>query len=481
MSGAGATRRTFLGGLATAAAMPLANLAAKRRRPMDRPNFLLIIADDATYLDLSVYGGRNVATPNIERLASQGVVFNNAFLAMAMCNPCRTELYTGLYPACNGSCWNHSAARKGTRSIVHYLRDLGYRVGIAGKTHVGPPASFPFEKVPGMVGNCCHRNPKSSTRGVRQFIARDDRQPFCLVVGLIHPHCPWTVGDPSRFDLAKLDLPPNLADTKATRRDFAKYLAEIEVLDREVGQILKVLDESGQADNTLVLFTSEQGAQFPGCKWTNYNTGVHTALIARWPGRIRPGRRTDALVQYADILPTLIEAAGGDPQAGDFDGTSFLPVLLGRTERHRRYAYFMHNNIPEGPPYPIRAVTDGTWHYIRNLAPDAIYIEKHMMGQTQWHDYWLSWLFEATFDERTRRLVNRFLHRPPEELYRLDKDPYELTNLAGEPTHADVQKRLSAELDRWMEAQGDPGAALDTPKEWKASRQGRHFPLPPRA
>ena len=448
---------------------------------MDRPNFLIIIGDDATYLDLPSYGGQNVATPNIERLASQGVVFNNAFLAMAMCNPCRTELYTGLYPARNGSCWNHSAARKGTRSIVHYLRNLGYRVGLAGKKHVAPPASFPFEAVPGLTGNCCHRDPRFSTDGIREFITRDRNQAFCLVVGLVHPHCPWTVGDPGHFKPAKLHLPPNLADTKATRRDFAKYLAEVEVLDREVGQILKVLDQSGHAENTLVLFTSEQGAQFPGCKWTNYNTGVHTALIARWPERVKPGRRTDALVQYADILPTLIEAAGGDPKGGDFDGTSFLPVLLGKADTHRRYAYAMHNNIPEGPPYPIRAVTDGTWHYIRNLAPDAVYIEKHMMGQSQWHDYWLSWLFEATFDERTRRLVNRFLHRPPEELYRLDEDPYEMTNVASDPANAEVKKRLSAELDRWMKAQGDPGAALDTQKEWTASRQGRHFPLPPRA
>jgi len=466
---------------AAAGTVPLVRLAAAKPAPAGRgpnagrPNILLIMGDDATYKDLALYGGRNVKTPHIDRLASEGVVFESAFLSIAMCNPCRTELYTGLYPARNGSCWNHSAARPGTRSIVHYLGDLGYRVGLAGKKHVGPAKSFPFEKVPGVTPGCTHPNPQFSTAGMAEFMGRDARQPFCLVAGLIEPHAPWTVGRPDHFKPNQLDLPPFMADTKVTRTDYAKYLAEIEVLDTEVGAILRALDSSGQADRTLVIFTSEQGGQWPGCKWTNWNTGVHTGFVVRWPGRAGPGRRTEAMIQYADVAPTLIEAAGGDAKAADLDGSSFLPVLLGATDRHRRYAYFMHNNIPEGPPYPIRAVTDSTYHYIRNLASDALYIEKHLMGQNQWHAYWPTWVFESTFNERTRRLVNRYMRRPPEQLYRLDSDPFEMTNLAADTGHADAKKRLSAELDRWMKEQGDPGAALDTQAEWSASKQGKHF------
>ncbi|MFW6163322.1 MAG: sulfatase [Planctomycetota bacterium] len=442
---------------------------------MGRPNILIVMADDATFNDLPLYGGTNVAPPHIDRLAGQGVVFNHAFLAMAMCNPCRTELHTGLYPARSGCCWNHSAARPGTRSTAHYLRDLGYRAGIAGKKHVGPAKSFPFERVPGIEGGCVHPNPKFSVEGIRKFIDRDAKQPFCLAVGLFEPHVPWTLGDPSHFDLEKLELPPNLADTEATRRDYAKYLAEIEVLDQEVGAILQTLADAGRADDTLVIFSSEQGSQFPGNKWTNWNTGIHTGFVVRWPGRVQPGRRTDAMIQYADVLPTLLEAAGGEPQAGDFDGSSFLPVLLGEADHHREFAYFMHNNIPEGPPYPIRAVTDGTCHYIRNLTPEALYIEKHLMGQAKWHDYWPSWVVGTTFSERTRRLVERYMRRPAEQLYKVPDDPYEMTDLADDPEHVDAKGRLGAELDRWMKDQGDPGAALDTQKEWRASKRGRHF------
>ena len=442
-----------------------------------RPNFLIIIGDDATYNDLPLYGGQNVKTPSIDRLAQEGLTFNHAYLSIAMCNPCRTELYTGLYPARSGACWNHSTARPGTKSIVHYLSDLGYRVGLTGKLHVGPREVLPFENVKGVEPRCTSKTANFDSAGMKAFMTRNNIQPFCLVVGLVVPHAPWTVGNPEHFNAKKLKLPPNIADTPETRSDFAKYLAEIEVLDQHVSRTLKALEESGKAGNTIVIFTSEQGSQFPGNKWTNWNTGIHTAFVVRWPERVKPGQRTDAVIQFADVLPTLIHAAGGNPEVGDFDGTSFLPVLLEGVERHRRYAYFMHNNIPEGPPYPIRAVTDGTYHYIRNLTPDAIYIEKHLMGQNQWHQYWPTWVVDTTFNRRTSELVKRYMSRPAEQLYRLDEDSYEMTNLAGDPEHAKAKKRLSAELDRWMKQQGDPGAAIDTEEQWKAAKQGKHFEL----
>jgi uncharacterized sulfatase len=181
------------------------------------------------------------------------------------------------------------------------------------------------------------------------------------------------------------------------------------------------------------------------------------------------------MIQFADITPTWIKAAGGDPDAMDFDGSSFLPVLSGETDAHREFAYFMHNNIPEGPPYPIRSVTDGTYHYIRNLTPEAIYIEKHLMGQHKWHRYWPTWVFESTFNEHTRMLVNRYMKRPAEQFYQMDEDPFEMTNLADDATCAQIKERLSKELDRWMEEQGDPGAEIDTEEQWQAAKEGRHF------
>ncbi len=437
----------------------------------DRPNFLIVLADDATYSDLPLYGGRNVETPEIDRLASQGMTFTHAYVSMSMCLPCRTEMYTGLYPMRSGACWNHSAARPGTKSIVHYLGELGYRVGIAGKVHVRPRASFPFEMVDGFERGCVSPTARHECSGIRRFIDREPARPFCLVVGLVVPHVVWTVGDPSHFDPPKLVLPPHFADTPQTRTDYAAYLAEIEVLDRQVGDVLRTLDETGQTDRTLVAFTSEQGAQFPGCKWTNWEQGLHTGFFVRWPGKVEPGTRTDALIQYADVLPTLLEAAGAEPAPGTFDGSSFLPVLLGEKTEHRRYVYAMHNNVPEGPPYPIRSVRDRHFHYVRNLAPEATYIEKHVMGVAEHNPYWATWMFATADDPHAYAMVHRYMHRPAEELYRTTDDPFEMNNLAADPQSATVKARLSAELDRWMDRQNDPGAALDTQQAWSAGRQ----------
>lgn len=439
------------------------------------PNILIIIADDATYNDLPLYGGENVKTPNIDELAREGLTFNRAFLSMSMCVPCRTALYTGLYPIRNGVCWNHVPARTGLQSMVHYLGELGYRTGLAGKIHVRPREVFPFELVEGIERNCVSETATYDDEEIGKFFTRDPREPFCLVAALVVPHIPWTVGDPSHFVPAELKLPPYLADTPDTRQQFAKYLAEIEVLDQQVGALLEQLDKSGKKDNTLVIFTSEQGAQLPFCKWTNWNTGIHTAFVVRWPGHTKTGKRTDALIQYVDVLPTLMEAAGGNPVLEGFDGSSFLPVIKGARDTHRKFAYFMHNNIPEGPPYPIRSVTDGRYHYIRNLQPRKLYIEKHITGRMPRNPYWESWMFQSWDDEHTLQMIQRYMLRPPEQLYRLDLDPNEMEDLAGDPDQHKAMSRLAEELDRWMQEQGDPGASIDTKASWEAARANNHF------
>jgi N-sulfoglucosamine sulfohydrolase len=449
-----------------------------------QPNFLFILADDCTHNDLPVYGGKNARTPNIDTLASQGLTFNRAYVSEAMCQPCRAELYTGQFPMRNGCAWNHSASRPGTISLPQHLRALGYRVGLAGKSHVLPEASYPFENVPGFDANCV-RNPTKDhdLEGTKEFISRKKDQPFCLVVALVEPHVPWVMGDARQYPPRKIKLPPNIADTPKTREDFGRYLAEITYMDGQVGQILNVLKESGLEEETLVIFSSEQGSQFPGNKWTNWDTGLHTALIARWPGKVSGGIRTDAIVQYADVVPTFIELAGGNPAdpAAAFDGSSFAAVLRGEKDNHRQYAYGVHNNIPEGPAYPIRTISDGEFRYIRNLTPDEIYIEKHLMGfqggAASHNPYWPTWLANAWNQPETYRLVKRYMNRPAEELYHTASDPYEMANLAADPKLEPVRQRLSKQLDLWLAGQGDPGALLDSHEAQQAARRGEHLYL----
>jgi N-sulfoglucosamine sulfohydrolase len=450
------------------------------------PNFLIILADDCTYNDLPVYGGENAHTPNIDRLATEGLTFNRAYVSMSICQPCRSELYTGEYPLRNGCAWNHAASRPETRSLPHHLTALGYRVGIAGKTDVFPKNCFPFEQVPGFDGNCVDRPTKPHRlEDVREFMTRKSEQPFCLVIGLVEPHVPWVMGDPSKYPPNKIKLPPNIADTKRTREDFGKYLAEITYMDGQVGEILGELARAGLETNTMVLFTSEQGSQFPGNKWTCWDTGLHTGLIAKWPGHVASGRRTDALVGYVDVVPTLLELAGGDPtkMGVTLDGTSFAPVLVGKKKTHRQFAYAIHDNLPEGPAYPSRTVSDGEWRYIRNLTPGELYIQKYLMGIQGTGElnnvYWGTWLFNSAERPGNYRLIKRYMTRPAEELYHTTADHFEMQNLAGDAKFAEIKTRLSNELDRWMRSQGDPGAAMDTTESLQAARDGKHRFVPP--
>ncbi len=439
------------------------------------PNFLIIVADDCTYNDLPIYGGANAKTPNIDQLASEGLIFNQAYLASAMCQPCRAELYTGLYPMSNGCAWNHSASRPGTKSLPHFLKPAGYRVGLSGKTHVKPAKSFPFDEIAGFDPGCV-RNPTRphDLAGIRDYMSADD--PFCLVVCLVEPHIPWVMGDASQYPPAKIKLPPNLADTPETRKHFADYLAEITYMDGQVGEIMKTLDETGKRDETVVLFTSEQGSQFPGCKWTNWNTGLHTALIASWPGRIPGSTRTDALVQYADVAPTLLELAGVSSGIA-FDGTSFAKVLTDNAATHREFAYGIHNNLPEGPAYPIRSITDGKFRYIRNLSHGELYIEKHLMGGGKLNNpYWATWVGDDPMkNPESYDKIKRYMLRPEEQLYHTLEDGYEIENIAGDTGYDEVKTRLSTALDAWMKAEGDPGPPVDTKESLEAARAGEHL------
>ena len=455
-------------------------LLADEQNPL---NVLIIMADDCTYNDLSLYGGVNAKTPHIQRLASSGLVFEQAYLCEAMCQPCRSELFTGKYPVANGSAYNHSSSRTGVRSLPHYLEPHGYRVGISGKIHVKPKSVFPFEMVDGFEKSCTKNPTKAhSLNGIKEFMSRDSDSPFCLVVALVDPHVPWVMGDASAYPPKKITLPENIADTPETRTCFSNYLAEITYMDSQVGDILGVLDASGQREETLVLFTSEQGSQFPGNKWTNWSTGVHTALIASCPNIIKPGR-TDALVQYADVVPTLLDL-NGESEASiqeKCDGISFLPSLIDRVPSKRKYVYGLHNNYPEGPPYPIRSISDGTYRFVLNLTPQNAYVEKHLMGMTERDQierkYWSTWMRDCWQDERTYRLINRFTTRPAVALYNSAADPYEMKNLAGQPEYEKTMKHLQSALQAWMQSQGDPGASMDTREVYEAAKKGQHqFP-----
>ena len=425
----------------------------------DKPNFLIIIADDLTWSDLGCMGNPDVKTPNIDRFASEGMTLRKMFTPAPTCSPTRHALYTGLFPVRSGAYPNHTRTYDGTASLFTHLKGIGYRVGIAGKTHVGPPATFPYEVL---------TTTADDTPALAKFMNRDRTQPWFAVLASTDPHEDWNRGPKNLYDPKKLKVPAWQHDNWVTRTNMANYYAEITQLDKQVGDALEALAKSGQANNTVVLFVSEQGSSFPyGGKWSLYDNGIRTSSFIRWPGKIKPGSTSDALMQYLDVPPTFLEMAGVDSTKVDtgcpdisgkrgFDGRSILPVLLGKTNQFRDYIFAEHTTIGiigGKIPYPIRAVRDARYKYIRNIAPE--------------NRYWVFFLHgtitaksleqDAANDPALAARVKWMSHRPGEELYDLESDPYETNNLATDAKFTQIKTRLSNELDAWMKQQGDKG------------------------
>lgn len=433
-----------------------------------KPNIVVFLCDDLGLRDSTPYGATDVRTPNIQRLANNGLTFNNAFVASPACAPSRAAMLSGLMPARNGAETNHSSAHTGIKGWPHYLRDLGYETASFGKVAHGTkdPKRWGFS----------HLDTGYHLNHVRDFLSsRDGSKPLCLFVGTHDPHVPWDKN--TDYDPAKVRLPWNFVDTPETRALRTDYYTEITRADTNMGELYDFVSRK-LGPNTLFMFSSDNGAQWPFGKWNLYGTGVRTPLLASWPDVIKPGTRTDAMVSWVDFAPTLIELAGGPPPP-DLDGRSFVNVLLGRTERHRDEIFTTHSGDSQMNVYPMRSVQTERFHYIRNLYPQ--YEHTTYIDRAQGMDglaYWLSWVQAAKTDPKAAGIVKSYHERPAEELYDIIKDPEERQNLAGNPEHESTLQALRVKVNAWMKEQGDSGKLfqapypLDTP-ELSAASEGK--------
>ncbi|WP_206365291.1 sulfatase family protein [Sphingobacterium corticibacterium] len=414
-----------------------------------QPNIVLILADDCSSVDIGAYGSPDSRTPTLDRLAKEGILFNNAYQSTPVCSPTRQNLLTGLSPFRSGAYPNHTEVRDTVKSLPHYLKPLGYRVALSGKRHFGPSQNYPIEYL-GKLKN------DADFASVDTFLntVSNERQPFCLLVWSNEPHSPWNMGDTTLFDKQQLTLPPIYPDLTVTRQDFRDYLAEINYLDGQVKRTLELLDKHNLSDNTIVIFASEQGNSFPFAKWTCYNLGLRSALIARWPEKIKPNSVSNALVEYSDLLPTFIDIAGGTPVSA-LDGSSIVPILTGEKDIHKQYTFGQMTTrgvINGSDYYPIRSVSNGRYRYIRNLAPEVSFRNAAINSA-----HFKEWIEDAKSNSETAKLVNKYLQRPAEELYDDQEDPYNQFNLIDRPELETVKDELAAELKEWMDYNGDQG------------------------
>jgi uncharacterized sulfatase len=373
-----------------------------------------------------------------------------------------------MYPFRNGAHANHSVVRDGVRTWPHHFKELGYRVVLAGKTHIGPRDRFPFEYLAG--SNVMPPGKKHvlwtdlDTSAVDRLLAGHDRaaRPLCLIVCSHSPHVYWP--ENQAYDPAKVMLPPYLLDTPETRAWRCRYYADVTWMDRQVGEVLDSLQRHGYGGDMIFAYTADQGAQWPFAKWNLYDAGIRTALLVRWPGKVKVGAST-ALVSHTDLLPTMLEAAGGEAPA-DIDGRSFLAVLKGETGRHRGEVFAAHTGDGQMNRSPMRCVRTARHKLILNLAPENPYRTHISEGVADdGKGYWGSWMRLAERDGRAADVIRRYRHRPAEELYDLENDPYEQVNLATDARHAAVLGELREKLKRWRVEQGEDLTRVPMPED----------------
>ena len=434
----------------------------------ERPNFVIVLADDVSWSSFGcVDAGLYTRTPNIDRLATQGIRFENFSCAAATCAPVRHELYTGLLPPSSGVYGNGYKPAGEFKNIVNYLGELGYNVGLTGKLHFKAPTAF--QKVPGFDSNGNADAPTWEMSGVKGFIeaSQTEDKPFCMVIASVHAHHPWTVGDEGNFPLDEIVLPPHMVDSPATRQALAKHAAEVEDLDNQVGATMQLLDDMKLAESTVLIFLSEQGTALPKGKWSIYDYGTRALCLVRWPGKIKEGGVTDAVAMYCDIVPTLVDIAGGEPPATD--GRSLFPVLKGETSDHREHAYLVH----QSSGYTQRAIRNKEFKLIWSPEQENDYYNGTMMDPKSskfFAGVWQEWVEKARTDPDARGKIERVVKHPEFELYNIKDDPWELDDLAGNPEYAQIVKEMHARLKADMETLNDTLSTAD-PKKDKQERR----------
>lgn len=450
------------------------------------PNFVITIADDHGIYHSSVYGASEFQTPNLQLLAEEGIRFDNAYVASPACAPSRAALFTGRMPYNNGIVGNHEFELKsGVSSLLPALLEHGYevvfhgKVGHAGKKHFG---QYVPDGVKILGGGGLQQT--MTLDQVESFLQQrpNDASPLALFLGWTDTHTAWPPKEEARIAPEDVVIPPKIFDTPEARVEMTRYVEGAEAIDRRVGQTRKLISKHLDENNTLFVYTSDHGMPWPFAKWSLYETGIRTPLIAVWPGKIRPSSTTDAMVSWIDLMPTLIDLAGGTSPPG-IDGRSFAKVLFGETDTHRDVIFATHKGDNEKNVYPIRSVRVGKWKYIRNLHPEFAYtthtdvwaMEVPQLDSHWAHagHHWQSYIDAAKTDPRAAAFLHDYHSSPAEELYQIDKDPFEQNNLAGSSDHAAKLAELRAMVSKRMEEVGDDKSLSGKPRLLK------DFPLPP--
>lgn len=443
-----------------------------------QPNILFLLSDDHSYPYLGCYGHPDVQTPNLDRLASEGMRFDRMFVSCPQCVPSRAALMTGRSPVAVRMVRFTSPLPSEVAALPDLLRDRGnYFTGVAGRSyHLDGPATRGQRGAPELGRVMDEHNLRTFKQRVdyvepqgggmtrfgdklAQFLdAVPEGRPWFFWLGFSDPHHVWnTQGPRGDIDPSTLTLPPHLPDLPGVRSDLAKYLAEIEHLDGDIQTVLNTLSQRGFAENTLVVFMGDNGMALPHGKGALHDPGIHVPLIVRWPGVVQPGGVTKALISGEDFAPTMLAAAGLTPPES-MSGISFLPLLKGGSFEPRKYIFAERGpHGGDGGMKPdvlastfdlSRCVRSDRYKLIYNCTPHGAVAPVDSRNDPGWKEMQAAHAAGKLSPEHD--LAYFTTPRTTFELYDLEQDPGELHNLTGDARHAEIEESLKRALTEKM-------------------------------
>ena len=453
-------------------------------------NIVIVIADDLSPT-LGCYGDMAAVTPNIDRLASDGTLFRHAFATTASCSASRSVILTGLHNHRNGHYGHLHSYHKFSsfpwvKTLPVMLAKAGYRTARVGKHHNGPEEVYFFEEK--IKGN--GRSTVEMANNCESFITAESEKPFFLYYATSDPHRGGGTATelphkPNRFgnkpnkgaypgvkevfyDPAKVTIPPFLPDTPETRAELSQYYQSTSRVDQGLGRLVEILKKTGKWENTLILFTSDHGMAFAGGKTTVYEGGLRVPFVVRNPYQKERGTTNNAMVSFVDIVPTLLDFAGGydaknraaKPELASlkkgpyiFHGRSFLPILAGKNPEGWDVVNASHTFHEIQMYYPMRVVRDRKYKLIWNIAHPLPYpFASDLWAAPSWQAQWNKGQ-SAPYGKKT---VREYIHRSQFELFDISADPNETVNLATDKKYAPILEEYKAMLKNFQRSTQDP-------------------------
>ena len=433
------------------------------------PNILLIVSED-NGPELGCYGDTSARTPHLDKLASEGVLFQRAFVPQAGCSQSRASFLTGLYPHQHGqiglATWGFRIYRSDIPNLPRSLKGAGYRTGLIGKLHVNPASAFPFDSHKIASANFQRSQLEQYAREAKDFFLAGD-EPFFLSVNYPDAHKPWINrigGLPEDLQTEDdVQVMPYMGITSDRLRELvAGHYNCMSRLDSLIGDLLIALDESGKMNDTIVIYIGDHGADMLRGKRTCYEGGLRIPMLIRWPGHIVPQIRSE-LVSTIDLMPTLLKVAKAGAVRG-LEGKDLTPLFKpGPVEWRDHYFAEYHTHAAAPNYFPQRSVRSDRFKLIESLLPDTIHPDYEITIDKLHETY-----FEQTGKELDLRdlIANatpitkaayRLMRQPPRlQLYDLENDPHEFQNLANQSEYAVIQEKLEKELEQWRAKTKDP-------------------------